>query len=61
MKSFYTRNHFFKIVIDTNMITFCIISDKCKNINIYNKWLVNLNWLKKIFRLKNLNLKSFKI
>lgn len=61
MKNFYIYNNFFKIVIDINMIAFYIMSTRYKNINIYKKQLINLIWLKEIFRLENLNLKFFKV
>lgn len=43
------------------MIVFCIIFAQYNNINIYKKWLINLDKLKKIFRLENLNLNSSEI
>lgn len=61
MKNFYLCNDFFKTVIDVNMVAFCITSTRCKDINIYKKWLVNSDWYVEIFRLKNLNLKLFEI
>ena len=61
IQNFYTSNDFFKIVIDANIVALCIISVGCKDISKYKKWLVNLDWSEKIFRLKNLNLKPFEI
>ena len=61
MKNFHAYNNFFKTVINANVVTFCITSAGYKDINTYKKWLVNLNWLKKIFRLENLNLKLFEV
>ncbi len=61
MKNFYVYNDFFKTVIDTSMVTFCIISTGYKDISIYKKWLINLNYSKEISRLENFNLKPFEV
>lgn len=61
MKNFHIYKDFFKTVFDINMTIFCIIFAKCKDINIHKRWFMNSDWLKEIFRLENLNLKSFKV
>lgn len=61
MKNFYTCNDFFKIAINANMVMLCITFARYNNINIYKKWLGNLNWPKEIFRLENLNLNLFEV
>ena len=61
MKNFHVYNNFFKTVIDVNVFALCITSIRCKDISIYKKWLVNSGWLEAIFRLENLNLKSFEV
>ena len=52
---------FFKTVIEANVFAFCITFAGYKNINIYKKWLVNLDWPKEISRFENLNLKTLEI
>lgn len=61
MKNFHIYNNFYKIVIDTNMIIFCITFAQCNIINIYKKWLINLDWFEEIFKLENLNLNLFRV
>lgn len=61
MKNFHACDNFLKTVIDANVVAFCITFLKCKDINIYKKWLINSDWPEKISRLENLNLKPFKI
>ena len=61
IKNFHAYNNFFKMVIDVNVVAFCIMSARCKDISTYKKWLVNSDWLEEIFRVENLNLKPFEI
>ena len=61
MNNFHAYNDCFKMVIDANMVAFCITSAGCKDISTYKKWLVNSDWPKQIFRLENLNLKPFEV
>lgn len=43
MKNFYVYNNFFKIVIKANMIILYITLARYNNINIYKRWLGNLD------------------
>lgn len=61
IKNFFVYEGFFKIVIDINIISLCINSAKYNGINIYKTQLGNLDLLKKISRLENLNLNPFEI
>ena len=61
MKNFHAYDHFFKTVIDANVVAFCITSIGCKDISTYKKWLLNSNWPEEIFRLKNLNMELFEV
>ena len=43
------------------MIAFYITFIRCNDINIYKRWLGNLNCPEEIFRLENLNLNFFEV
>lgn len=61
MKNFHVCNNFFKMVINTNLVVFCITFARSNNISAYKKWLCNLNQPEEIFRLENLNLNFFEV
>lgn len=61
MKNFHTYNYLFKMDINVNVVSLCITFIKYNNISIYKKCLSNSNQHKKISKLENLNLNSFKI
>lgn len=50
-----------KTIIDINIVMLCITFTMYNDISIYKKWMVNSNWLEKIFRFENLNLNPFEV